>query len=86
VKSERLQRLNELVGLYSNMNNQKYVGKVVNVLVDGLSKKNDQVYSGYSEENKLINFTGKDVHEGDIVRVKITDVKSWSLNGEVVSD
>ncbi|MEG2751284.1 MAG: tRNA (N6-isopentenyl adenosine(37)-C2)-methylthiotransferase MiaB, partial [Anaerorhabdus sp.] len=84
VKSERLQRLNEKVGLYSNMNNQKYVGKVVRVLVDGLSKKNDQVYSGYSEENKLINFTGSQVQEGDIVKVLITDVKSWSLNGEVV--
>lgn len=84
VKSERLQRLNEKVGLYSNMNNQKYLGKVVKVLVDGFSKKNDQVYSGYSEENKLINFTGKNIQEGDIVKVLITDVKSWSLNGEVV--
>ncbi|SJZ78494.1 tRNA (N6-isopentenyl adenosine(37)-C2)-methylthiotransferase MiaB [Anaerorhabdus furcosa] len=86
VKSERLQRLNEKVGQYSNMNNQKYVGKEVKVLVDGLSKKNDQVYSGYSEENKLINFTGENIHEGDIVRVKITDVKSWSLNGEAIEE
>lgn len=84
VKSQRLQQLNEKIGFYSNMNNQKYLNKVVKVLVDGFSKRNNQVYSGYSEENKLINFTGKNVREGDIVDVYIKEVKSWSLNGEVV--
>lgn len=86
VKSKRLQQLNEKVGYYSNLNNQKYLNKVVKVLVDGFSKKNNEVYSGYSEENKLINFTGNNVQEGDIVKVFIKDVKSWSLNGEVVEE
>lgn len=83
-KNARLQKLNEKVAYYSNLNNQKYLNKVVKVLVDGTSKKNDMVYSGYSEENKLINFTARNVVVGDIVNVLITDVKSWSLNGEMI--
>lgn len=83
-KSERLQILNEKVGHYSNINNQKYKDKIVKVLVDGTSRKNDEAYSGYTEENKLVNFTGKYVEEGQIVEVKITEVRSWSLNGEMI--
>jgi len=83
-KEERLQRLNTLVGKYANENNQKYLGKVLEVLVDGSSKRNKEIYSGYSKENKLVNFKAKDVSIGDIVKVKITDVKSFSLDGEEV--
>ncbi|MBQ1288346.1 MAG: tRNA (N6-isopentenyl adenosine(37)-C2)-methylthiotransferase MiaB, partial [Erysipelotrichaceae bacterium] len=83
-KEERLQRLNELVAHYANKNNQKFKDQVVEVLVDGLSKRNSNVYSGYTPENKLVNFTGNNVKVGDIVKVKITQVMSFSLNGEMV--
>ena len=82
-KSKRLQMLNEKITYYSNLNNQKYLHKTLKVLVDGLSKKNKEVYSGYSEENKLVNFTGNNIEIGKIVEVYITDVKSYSLNGIV---
>lgn len=81
VKEERLQRLNERVAYYANLNNQKYKDKIVEVLVDGLSKRNSNVYSGYTPENKLVNFTGENINIGDIVKVKITEVMSFSLNG-----
>ena len=84
VKEERLQRLNELVAHYANKNNRKFKDQVVEVLVDGLSKRNSNVYSGYTPENKLVNFTGNNVKVGDIVKVKITQVMSFSLNGEMV--
>lgn len=84
IKDARLQVLNEKVALYSNYNNQKYVNKTVKVMVDGMSKKNKEVYSGYTEENKLVNFTAKHVEIGEIVEVLITDVKSWSLNGKII--
>ncbi len=84
-KTRRLKELNERVAKYGNLNNQKYLGKVVKVLVDGKSKRNDDVYSGYSEENKLVNFTGDNVKQGDIVEVKITEIRSWSMNGEKVN-
>ncbi len=84
VKQERLQRLNEKTNYYTHMQNEKYRGKIVTVLVDGFSKKNDQVYSGHTDTNKLVNFIGKDVKAGDFVEVEITDVKTWSLDGKQV--
>ena len=40
------------------------------------------MYFGYTETNKLVNFTGKDIKVGTIIPVKITDAKTWSLDGE----
>lgn len=82
-KNRRLQTLNEKVAYYANLNNSKYQGKVVEVLVDGPSKKNPNIYSGYIPEGKLVNFVGK-CNVGDIVKVKITEALSFSLNGEQV--
>ena len=84
VKEDRLQRLNEKVAYYANKNNQKFKDKVVEVLVDGVSKRNSNTYSGYTPENKLVNFTGNDIKVGDFVKVKITEVLSFSLNGEAI--
>ena len=86
VKEERLARLNKLVGNYANMNNQKYLDQVVEVLVDGFSKKNDTVYSGYTPQFKLVNFTAKNVKIGDIVKVKIIAAKSFSLDGVMIEE
>ncbi|MCR4854810.1 MAG: tRNA (N6-isopentenyl adenosine(37)-C2)-methylthiotransferase MiaB [Erysipelotrichaceae bacterium] len=80
-KEERLRRLNEKVAFYANQNNQRFKDQIVEVLVDGLSKRNSNVYSGYTPENKLVNFTGEDIRTGDLVKVKITEVMSFSLNG-----
>lgn len=84
VKEKRLKRLNEKVSYYANVNSQKYFGKVLEVLVDGPSKKNDKVFSGYSRENKLVNFTGDDIKIGDLVLVEITECLSWSMNGRLI--
>ena len=82
-KKSRLMRLNEKVAYYANMNAQKYQDQIVEVLVDGPSKKNKEVMCGYSREYKMVNFIG-DCKEGDIVQVKITKANSFSLNGEMV--
>ena len=83
-KEERLQRLNEIVNKYFLFNNKKLEGKVVSVLVEDLSEKND-MYFGYTDTNKLINFTvNRDVKIGDIVDVRVTSAKTWSLDGELV--
>ena len=84
VKEERLQRLNEKITFYANKANQKFKDQIVEVLVDGISKRNGQAYSGYTPENKLVNFTGNDVKVGEIVKVRITEAKSFSLDGVMV--
>lgn len=84
VKKERLRRLNERVAQYGRENNEKYLGMTVKVLCEGPSKKNPDTYSGYSEENKLVNFRGPAGLKGRIVDVKITAVHSFSLDGETI--
>lgn len=84
VKKERLHELNEHINHWAKENNQKYLHKTVKVLCEGRSKKNAAVYSGYSEENKLVNFTGQERLENQIVEVEITEVRSFSLNGKAL--
>ena len=81
-KEDRLYRLNDVVNKYFLENNKKLEGKTLKVLVEGISEKKD-MYFGYSETNKLINFTSdRDIYCGDIVDVEITSAKTWSLDGK----
>ncbi len=81
-KEKRLYKLNEIVNTYFKENNEKLVGKTVPVLVEGISDKKNE-YFGYSDTNKLVNFTGDNVELGSIVNVLITTAKTWSLDGKV---
>lgn len=83
VKEERLQRLNELINKYSLESNKKILDKTVPVLVDGISTKKGELF-GYTNTKKLVNFTGDESLIGKIVNVHITDVKTWSIDGESV--
>ena len=82
VKKERLQRLNKLVNKYAAEAMAGYAGQVVEVLVEGESKKNDEVLSGYTRKNKLVNFKAPKSVVGKRVLVKVTEAKTWSLDGE----
>ncbi|HLR61883.1 MAG TPA: tRNA (N6-isopentenyl adenosine(37)-C2)-methylthiotransferase MiaB [Lentibacillus sp.] len=81
VKKQRLYRLNELVNKQSAESMQQYKDKVVKVLVEGESKKDPDVLAGYTERNKLVNFKAPKSVVGKIVDVKITETRTWSLNG-----
>ncbi len=80
-KKARLQELNKYINAYANENSEKFVGKVVKVLVDGPSKKNQDILSGYSEHNKVVLFEGSKHLIGTIVDVKIDSSNTWSLYG-----
>jgi len=84
VKKERLQRLNDLVNEISAQKMKAMEGQTVEVLVEGESKNNPEVLSGYTRRNKLVNFVGPKSAIGQIVKVKITEAKTWTLNGEMV--
>ena len=83
IKEDRLHRLNEVVNKYFLENNKKLEGRVLKVLVEGESSK-DNMYYGYSETNKLINFAGDNIKLGDIVDVEIVSAKTWSLDGRAI--
>jgi tRNA-2-methylthio-N6-dimethylallyladenosine synthase len=84
VKKERLQRLNKLVNDMSAEAMKKLDGQIVEVLVEGESKNNPDVLAGYTRKSKLVNFKGPKEIIGQLVQVKITDAKTWSLTGELV--
>ena len=81
-KKERLARLNELINNYALESNKKMMGKTYNVLILGESDK-DNKYMGYTENMKLVNVKCDSSCVGKIIPVKIVDVKTWSLDGEV---
>ena len=86
VKMDRLHRLNEVVNKYSNEANKKMKDKIVKCLVTSLSDKDKNKVCGYTENMKLVNIDGDKSLIGKIVKVKITDTKSFSLDGIYVKD
>ena len=84
-KEERLQRLNKIVNKYAKEANEKYLGKTVPVLLEGYSDKGGKLM-GYTDTMKLVNVVADPSLIGQIKNVLITDVKTWSMEGEIVSD
>lgn len=85
-KKSRLQRLNSLQNRISREKNEALLGTEVEVLVEGISKKNANVLSGRTRSNKLVNFKGDPSLIGQFVKVKIIEALTWTLNGEVVGE
>ena len=82
-KNTRLHVLNDLVNTYANEVNQRYLGKIVPVLLEDYSEKEDKLM-GYTDTMKLVNVNCSKEYLGKIVNVKITDVKTWSMDGEII--
>lgn len=85
-KSNRLQRLNDLVNKFSKEANEKYLEKIVPVLIEGYSEKDNNKLMGYTDTMKLINVVGDKTSIGKIVNVKVKEIKTWSMDGEIVND
>ena len=83
-KDQRLYRLNEIVNEKAYKQNQRFLNKTVEVLVDGTSKKDDTMLTGYTRHQKLVNFKGNPKDIGKIIKVKITEAKTWALKGEAI--
>ena len=83
-KNERLQELNQLINQFSKEANEKYLNKVVPVLIENYSDKDTSKLMGYTDTMKLVNIEGDSSYIGKVVDVKITDVKTWSMDGIIV--
>lgn len=85
IKHERFDRLVDEVNRCSAKKNSEYLGKIVTVMVDGPSKNDDGAWSGRTDTFKLVNFTSEEtLTEGQMVSVRITETKTFSLDGEKV--
>jgi tRNA-2-methylthio-N6-dimethylallyladenosine synthase len=84
VKHERFNRLVELLNSISAAKNKACEGKIVTVLVEGPSKTDSKTFAGRSESGKIVNFAGTPELVGQIVSIRITEGKTFSLFGEIV--
>jgi tRNA-2-methylthio-N6-dimethylallyladenosine synthase len=86
VKSDRLQRLNHLVATKAAQRSQRYLGRIEEVLVEEQNPKELTQVMGRTRGNRLAFFPGN-IQElkGELVNVKITEVRAFSLTGEIVS-
>lgn len=82
VKHDRFNRLVAVTNACAAEKNKEYEGRIVDVLVEGLSKNNETKIMGRTRTGKLVNFTGDKESIGKIVNVKITKANSFSLIGE----
>ena len=86
IKHERFVRLTKVIEASVEKSSDLMVGNTYDVLVDGPSKRDKEVLSGYTEGNKLVNFKGPQYLVGCIVPVKIIESHTYSLIGELVGD
>ena len=86
IKHARFDRLKELVESQIAENNQKYVGTLQRVLVEGPSKNNPDLLTGRTDSNKVVIFEGTPDLKDKIIDLKIVSEHMWYLKGEIMND
>ncbi|NSW89960.1 MAG: tRNA (N6-isopentenyl adenosine(37)-C2)-methylthiotransferase MiaB [Firmicutes bacterium] len=84
IKKKRFDLLVEIQNRISRKINNSLVNQTVEILVEGPSKTNQEMYTGRTRTNKIVNFSGNKALVGNIVKVKINKALTWYLEGEVV--
>lgn len=84
IKQERFQRLLDTLYPIFYKKNLKYQDKVVEVLVEEVSKNNEKVLTGRTRHGKLVHFEGDKKLIGQLVDVKIDNVKTFTLEGHII--
>ena len=87
IVAERFDRLKEVLNRSALEKHQARVGNTEEVLVEGPSRRNDQVLSGRTRQGKLVHFpvTAEPVRAGSLVTVKLLKAAPYHLKGELVS-
>ena len=81
VKSERFERLLAVQNEISRASNEPLVGKTVRVLCDGVSKNNEQVFSGRTEGGKIVFFDGRTEDTGKFLNILVDRAEPFALWG-----
>jgi tRNA-2-methylthio-N6-dimethylallyladenosine synthase len=81
VKVERMERLLEIVQRRARERAQRFVGRTVEVLVEGQSRTDPDRLRGRTRHNKAVNFTGL-AAPGELAEVEIIAATSQTLSGE----
>ncbi|CAM3681184.1 tRNA (N6-isopentenyl adenosine(37)-C2)-methylthiotransferase MiaB [Flavobacterium gelidilacus] len=84
VKKRRLQEIVDLQQKISETRTKRFVGEIVEVLIEKASKKSDQEWSGKNSENMVTVFPKENYKVGEFVLVKIKDCTGATLKGDAV--
>lgn len=84
VKHKRFDKLKALVESQIQENNQKYVGTIQKVLVEGTSKNNETMLTGRTDSNKVVIFEGDESLINQIIELKIVSEHMWYLKGKCI--
>ena len=82
VKEERMQRLLAVVNEVGRRRYERYVGRRVEVLVEGPSRRNSARMEGRTGTNKLVVFEGAERHRGELLEMRIERVGNFTLYGD----
>ena len=82
IKHKRFDKLKALVESQIEENNQKYVGTIQKVLVEGKSKNNENMLTGRTDSNKVVIFEGDTSLINKIIDLKIISEHMWYLKGK----
>ena len=85
-EEEKVRRLNEIIALQTQLSlesNQREVGKVVEVLVEGFSKRSHDDMYGRTGQYKTVVFPRTDQKIGDIVKIRVLEASAATLKGEL---
>ena len=83
IKHERFDRLKALVESQIEENNKKYLGTIQKVLIEGISKNNENMLTGRTDSNKVVIIEGKEDLIGKLLDVEIISEHMWYLKGKV---
>ena len=83
IKHKRFDRLKALFESQIEQNNQKYIGTVQKVLVEGESKNNKNMLTGRTDSNKVVIFEGPKESIVKVIELKIVSEHMWYLKGEI---
>ncbi len=84
----KLRRLNEIIALQNELSynsNQRDIGKITEVLVEGFSKRSREELYGRNSQNKVVIFPRQGRKIGETIQVRITKATAATLKGEVVA-
>ena len=84
VKEERHQRLLKMINEIADRNYAQYLGQVVEILVEGPSRKNRARMTGRTRTNKIVVFSGGEEQRGGLLEVRIARAGSFTLYGDPV--
>ena len=86
-EEEKVRRLNEIIALQTQLSlesNQREIGKTVEVLVEGFSKRSHDDMYGRTGQYKTVVFPRTDQKIGDLVKVQVLEASAATLRGKIV--